>query len=315
MAYKNKGDNKDDAYSPGQLIAVTNEKNKHSVRDVYVVNKAFDEKLQVNKIIRFHSKNPKIQTNPRIVHRNNVYKIDKGSKPSTSVVNETMQKQHHTEAQKSPSKWQPFRDYSDILEDDDDIQSSQTAQKHDPYQELRQWEIRQREHAQQSLQYHICSPIRNTVPQPSEAIDQNTPMERRHSVAFSDEWDHRFDTEHQEYEEEDNVDYDDIFENTVLTPMHRVQNIDTLYEQHNLNIDTNRCQNVEAILPKPKAKRGKKKISPPRKELPLEKERRKVITRSATKGSGKVSTARRSVRCSTASNTGEEEKEGTRNYP
>ena len=60
-------------YSPGDFIAVNNEKNKHNISDVYYVDQVFNDKLQVNKILRFHSTNSKLQTKNRIVHKNDVF--------------------------------------------------------------------------------------------------------------------------------------------------------------------------------------------------------------------------------------------------
>ena len=62
-------------YNPGDFIAVNNEKNKHNIRDVYYVDQVFNDKLQVNKILRFHSSNSKLQTKHRIVHKNDVFVV------------------------------------------------------------------------------------------------------------------------------------------------------------------------------------------------------------------------------------------------
>ena len=66
--------------------------------------------------------------------------------------------------------------------------------------------------------------------------------------------------------------------NETLTPMNQVQSIDNLYQTHGLNVNTNLCQNVSNILP-PATNQSKKRISPPRQLLPLEKEQRGIETR------------------------------------
>lgn len=277
---KNKDSNKSNTtFEPGQLISVANEKNKHSVRDVYVVNKTFDEKLQVNKIIRFHTKNPRIQTNPRIVHRKDVFKV------GTDI---QKQKEKHTVTTKRPSaqedtheKWQAFPNYSQI-DDDSDIEEGKTRNE-DPYQELRRWEIQQRQHAKRSLQYAICSPTRTTEQLIDEVFVSERPI--RQSTSTQDEWDPQYDIQNPPYDSDDDIDIDDIISKSPLGPMSRVQDIDKLYEEHGLNIDTTKCQNLEAVLMKPTSTSKRKRVSPPRKDLPCEREKRQRITRSAKKGS------------------------------
>jgi len=63
---------------------------------------------------------------------------------------------------------------------------------------------------------------------------------------------------------------------STLSPMSRVQSLDHLYDQHNLNIDTNACQNLEHLLPR---SQKRKRISPPRMLLPMEREHHGVMTR------------------------------------
>lgn len=72
--------------------------------------------------------------------------------------------------------------------------------------------------------------------------------------------------------------------------MNRVHNIDNLYDIHSLSIDTNQCQNVEALLPPARSTaRPMKKVSPPRKELPIERDRRRgILTRSMSTDGDKV---------------------------
>ena len=261
------------SYNPGDLIAINNEKSKHNARDVYLVNKVFDDKLQVNKVIRFHSDNSKLQTKPRVVRSNDVFQVK--SKPN--LENNKDQKLYESLTVRKPSIkctlpcWKAFPDYDNIEDFDDNDDKN-----NDPYETLKRWESEQRRHARRSLTYEICSPQ-----QRSQSLGDT--IQRTHSTNTHGEWDHNFDTNSPTYLESDDdtvfMEYDNVF-NPVLSPMSRVQSVDELYEAHGLNIDTNQCQNVEDILPPPEPpakSKKRKKISPLRQILPLE---RGVLTRS-----------------------------------
>ena len=101
------------------------------------------------------------------------------------------------------------------------------------------------------------------------------------STSTQGEWDHQFDTNSPTYAENDEPINDDVFDDCIdftLSPMSQVQSVDLLYTQHNLDIDTNACQNVENILP---CTNKRKRVSPPRQLLPMEREDQQfgVLTR------------------------------------
>ena len=266
-------------YSPGDLISINNEKSKHNVRDVYLVNKVFEDKLQVNKVIRFHSENSKLQTRPRIVRSNDIFQVK--SQPKLGKFDN---ERHPTIIDKKPvvkkssTKWKAFPDYNKIEDSDD---NNNDDDDNDPYDNLRRWESNQRQHAQRSLRYEICSPV-----QRSQSLDNNIQRTESTNTQHGD-WDHDFDTNSPTYHDADDNSFidtdDDVFNPVlpVLSPMSRVQSVDNLYQAHGLNIDTNQCQNVDNILPPPVSlptqSKKKKKVSPPRQFLPLE---RGVLTRS-----------------------------------
>ena len=256
-------------YNQGDLIAVNSEKNKHNARDVYYIDKVFPNKLQVNKIIRFHSSNPRLQTRHRIVQKNDVFSV----KPNhtTMITKDSPSPSFEPKPAKShPQPWCAFPQYSNI----DDIDDDDKGSPKDPYEALKRWETKQRQYAKRSLSYDICSPKPvNNQPQHKETLV---------SESTQGDWDHQFDTHSPTYMDTDDDDFQDVFENIdfTLTPMSRVQSVDQLYEDNNLNVNTNQCQNLEHVLPKPKP--VKKRVSPPRQLLPLEQEdlQHGIMTRS-----------------------------------
>jgi hypothetical protein len=256
-------------YNQGDLIAVNSEKNKHNARDVYYIDKVFPNKLQVNKIIRFHSSNPRLQTRHRIVQKNDVFSV----KPNhtTMITKDSPSPSFEPKPAKShPQPWCAFPQYSNI----DDIDDDDKGSPKDPYEALKRWETQQRQYAKRSLSYDICSPKPvNNQPQHKETLV---------SESTQGDWDHQFDTHSPTYIDTDDDDFQDVFENIeyTLTPMSRVQSVDQLYEDNNLNVNTNQCQNLEHVLPKPKP--AKKRVSPPRQLLPMEQEdlQHGILTRS-----------------------------------
>ena len=374
-------DTPQDPYETGDFIAINNENKKHNTRDVYVVTKVFDNKLQVNKMIRFNTPTARLQVKPRMVRSKDVFKIRDGYNipPQTKYSSTPQQKQHNIQ-----SSWRPFRTYTyeyddsddddcydtsgpinisetvceeilntnenietmvneatsntnendnvetivneatlntnenenveltidhntpeilqneslNIEENSDNVQNTLTLfespdndnvdhndfnvpdenisphhnDNADPYAHLRTQLKEQNSLAKRTLDFEICKP--------SSSV--NLPD-------LDPEWDHEFDTHSPTYNQDDNASELDVFLDDVLqprnifpplTPMSKVQNVDNLYEAHGLNIDTNRCQNLEHLL-NPKANTKKKKVSPPRRLLPLEEER--VMTRSMRK--------------------------------
>ena len=150
----------------------------------------------------------------------------------------------------------------------------------DPYESLKQWEIDQRQNARRTLSYQLCSSPDHETNQPTEASSSDIVLK---STSTQGEWDHQFDTNSPTYLENDEPLNDNVFADQMeidfaLSPMSQVQSVDKLYVQHNLNVDTNICQNVEHILPQPQKR---KRVSPPRKMLPLERQDQQygVLTR------------------------------------
>ena len=262
------------SYKSGDLIAINNEKSKHNTRDVYLVNKIFDEKLQVNKIIRYHSQNSKLQTKPRIVRKNDVFPVIQ-HKINNKMPEIRYEKDPSTlQPNKLQQKWNPFPNY-DNVEDSDDNDDSNSKNNSDPYADLRMWEEDQRTYARQSLILNASTPR-----QKSQSISDFRNI-RQDSTSTQDEWDHNFDTNNPQYQDSDDESFHDVFEtnmNETLTPMNQVQSVDNLYQTHGLNIDTNQCQNVSDILPH-RTNQSKKRISPPRQLLPFEREQRGIETR------------------------------------
>ena len=266
-------------YTPGDFIAVNNEKNKHNVRDVYCVDRVFNDKLQVNKIIRFHSANSKLQTKHRIVHKNDVFVV-KSNKIHENKPDKIVMKKSNVLPKQHVIRWCAFPNYDSIIDSSDD-DTDKKDKPMDPYESLKQQEIQQRQNARRTLSYEICSPLRSNTHKISEVgLSENM----RISTSTQGEWDHQFDTDSPTYAEDDVCNNDDVFSDQmdmdfILSPMSRVQSVDQLYGQHNLNINTNACQNVEHILPRP---HKRKRVSPPRRLLPMEREDQQhgVLTRS-----------------------------------
>jgi hypothetical protein len=280
-------------YNPGDFIAVNNEKNKHNIRDVYYVDQVFNDKLQVNKILRFHSANSKLQTKHRIVHKNDVFvvKSNKINEYKQEKITSVKERNSLSPNHQNVKKWCAFPDYNSLVDISDDESDHEDKNK-DPYESLKQWEIQQRQNARRTLSYEICYPNQQ---QPNQ-VDLSIPSQE--SVSSQDDWDHQFDTNSPQYVEDEPLN-DEVFfdqmdiDNTVspmrrvqsvehmdidstLSPMSRVQSLDHLYDQNNLNIDTNACQNLEHLLPR---SQKRKRISPPRMLLPMEREHHGVMTR------------------------------------
>ncbi len=272
----------------GDIIAIKSDFNKHNIRDTFLVTKIFEDKLQINKIIRFLSPNARIQTKPRFVRKCDVFIVNSRSMLIPTQTNTQTDK--HTYKQNNIPKWSAFNHFS--VETDDECEDK----KHndDPFNALKQWEIRQRQHALQSKSYQICSPKQSTTSLVQNVDLSNLPNRRESN---SSDWDHGADINSPVYCDSDSdaeVFYDVDVNNLdqTLTDMNMVQNIDQLYDHHGLNVDTNICQNLENILPPPVNETNqtkKKKVSPLRKELPIERDLRTgVVTRSMSSEGDKV---------------------------
>ena len=302
-------------YNKGDTVAVIQEKNKTNARDVYLVTKVHDDKLQVNKIIRFHSDNSKLQSKTRIVPRKSVYKITENKTPiyETQTPNPPIRITARKQTVSKPvCNWSPFTTNEDYTTDidsenednnhqpevnnqedddqDDDDGDDNDDQDHpdihgaddpgagrdhdnhdenpktDPYAEFKIWENNQRMMAKSTI---------------DDIIDDQ-----------SVDWDHNYDTHNVTYEEHDD---EDVFidAESDLSPMSTVQTVDTAVETiidklHDIRTDA--CQNLDHVLPIPPPemiKLKKKRVSPPRRDLPLETEDQMVTRSRKTLGAGK----------------------------
>lgn len=271
----------------GDFIAIRSDKNKHNLRDVFVVTKTFDEKLQINKMIRFDSPKAKIQAKPRYVRKCDTFLVNSRSKTdilpddSSNITRPTTTKPVPVTA----ATWTAFGNFSVVSDDEDDHNTGNI----DPYANLRRWENSQRNHAKRSLNNEICSP----KPSTSNLINRIQVEQLQPGQSTNSEWDHNFDINSPHYNDNDDINSDDdvfLEAETEAISMNRVHNIDNLYDIHGLSIDTNQCQNVEALLPPARSTaRPMKKVSPPRKELPIERDRRRgILTRSMSTDGDKV---------------------------
>ena len=271
----------------GDIIAIKSDSNKHNIRDTFLITKLFEDKLQINKIIRFLSPSAKIQTKPRFVRKCDVFIVTSRSPflaDQTNIKTENLSHQNQNSC-----KWSPFNNFT--VETDDECDDNK--HKSDPYSALKQWEINQREHAKQTRLYQNSSQNNSTENLIQNVDLLNLPNTRNSN---SSDWDHGADINspvYCDYDSDTEVFYDIDVENLdqTLTNMDMVQNIDQLYDHHGLNIDTNVCQNLENVLPTntDNTQQKKKKISPLRRELPIESDLRNgVITRSMSSERDKV---------------------------
>ena len=106
-----------------------------------------------------------------------------------------------------------------------------------------------------------------------------------------DQWDHGFDIDSPTNSE--NID-DDIFFEAMLSPMNQVQDVNKLYKQaidKAQAVNTNIPQRLDDVLPIPTVPTlayNKKRVSPPRKDLPIESEEREAETEQRELRSGIV---------------------------
>ena len=300
-------------FHKGDTVVMVNDNDKTKARDIFMVTDVNKNKIQINKIIRYHSPNPKIQNKPRIVPLPAIYKIS-GNKISKQTHRYTT---HEVLKQTYNPEWTPYKTITDSdddidaenihpqnepgvnnnddNQDDDDDQDDNDNQddnddqdnagsnnddgddppnepqqqspvrnpENDPYALLEEWENKQREHAARSVH------------------KTNISQETRALIMDLDSSFHEMCTPPTTTESELDMEWDN-FSTPNISPVHpaplmQVQSVDDAI-QHAVNkmnaVVTNRPQRLENVLPIPTLhmlkKPKKKRISPPRDDLPLE---------------------------------------------
>ena len=316
----------------GDTIALISDKDKTKSRDVFLVTDTMNKNIQINKIMKYQSPNPKIQTKPRIVPNNAVFQITRNYIPSAPTPTPKTYFQQHQKKQKHHKTWSPYtkhcsdsdddtippadrqiRDQNANDSDNDDDQDNNdgvdndqndgddhnddndqndndhnddgnednnddqhkdrqsTPIRNDPYQDLRVWETSQIEHAKGTLDKTNTNSLRSIQNELRSLIDD---LDESYKEMCSPNPDNNPPNEGQ-----DNLEWD------YFTPtqsfqfppnLNKVQDVDKLYEAaaHQMeNIDTNKVQNLNDVLPIPKSierKKKKARVSPPQNDLPLE---------------------------------------------
>lgn len=277
----------DQLFNKGDTVAIVSEKNKIHSRDVYLVTDTYPDKLQVNKIIRYHSETPKFQSKPRIVPKNAVFHLSHGIKqPKLGPP---------SKPKPFPSKakvpvWSPYNHKTNPTFDSDDsdqednrtnisppITSSENSTSGNPpspptqdgnspeqdnaqdfhddfYTPFRDWEISQRRSARASLNNFIWDYSNNELSDTSANVQHDNVCNSNNIT-------------------EGNNDNQTIN----LNEVQMVGDIlDRIQEDINL-VSTNQVQNLNHVLPIPDTvfpNTKNKRISPPRQELPLERKLR-----------------------------------------
>ena len=283
-----------DVFKIGDIISIKADKTKNNVRDGFMITSTNKENLQVNKIIRFHSSNSKIQNKPRIIQASDAYKIidmkNHCNKDYNSEQNSTIPTHEHKHETMPNQEWQPFGNF-DISYDEIEspcynhktINSDQCNETNDeffevdntivnnipqdPYHSFKEWEKSQRLHARENLSIVTSSPIQQT----RDLVDNidNENITRRRLFSDNDQWDHQFDLNHSALSS--SID-SDVFVLPRPSPFLQVHNVEELIQETANNVDTNQCQLLEGLLPLPPEQSvRKKRISPLRQQLPLEK--------------------------------------------
>ena len=259
-----------ESFQKGDTIALITDKDKTKARDIFMVTGVDKSKIQINKIIRYHSPTPKIQSKSRIVPLPSAFKITSAHTRryySTNVCMEPSQNQLH-------NNWSPYSDcppsyddYDDMLDHDlqphDDTGNDEPTNVQDTYAELKTWEENQRIHASTSVNRSIISQeIRTLIDDLDTSYHElcsPPPIPRGQEDL---EWDN-FHTPGNSPEP--------------LPPLMQVQSVDTAFQRAMDDvaaIDTNRPQRLENVLPLPEEpteqRKKKKKVSPLRDQLPLE---------------------------------------------
>ena len=315
----------------GDTIALIADKDKTKSRDVFLVTDTIHDNIQINKIMKYQSENPKIQAKSRIVPNNAVFQISRNLIQSATRSSPRTYNQQPRKYKTSSTTWsaytKPSSDSDDDIipsppppithhSDDDDDQDSDDqneqgdqddpdnndnedndngqdgdddnndnqngdqqerqstpADNQDPYQELKTWETSQIAHARESLndtnvsnQDSIHSELKSLIDDLDKSYQDMCSPNLVNPPPNTDqeqdilEWDYFTPTQSFEFPPD----------------LNRVQDIDKLYEAaaHQMeNIDTTKVQNLNDVLPLPKSigrKKKKKRVSPPRNDLPLE---------------------------------------------
>ena len=270
---------KNEIFNVGDIISIKSEKNKNNVRDGYMVTATKKETLQINKLIRFHGENTKVQNKPRIIQSKDAFKIMPNS---MHYVDNTTSKPLLVQNPIGPLKqlslaknnWQPFGNFNisfdeeissnkisnetlipndsniDYETDDEFFDTNNTTDQEiqsDPYKSFREWEQNQRSHAKDALNHYQSSPITTTRALVNDITTENLPRNRLVS-STSYHWDHEFDINHSQLSSSTES---DIFNLPLPHPFLQVQRIDDLARQTASNINTNQCQLLEGLLPPP----------------------------------------------------------------
>ena len=277
-----------DEINKGDTVALIQEKDKTKSRDIFLVTDSQKNNLHINKIMKYQTATPKLQMKTRVVPKNAVFHINQNTSKNLTAIPKYQPVEHPKLPTIDP--WSPYTINQDSDSDDGYMEpippynnhndgnemNDKHNHGHDPYLSLKQWEMNQIQHAKSDLHQSkssqspiqqeiwglindldrsyqdLCSPNPDTTPPSFQ--DQTPPRDEI-------EWDH-FQTPSQD-----------------LPPnpdMNLVQNVDELFEaaaQEMDHIDTNAVQNLERVLPLPDLplqRKKKKRISPPRANLPLE---------------------------------------------
>ena len=277
-----------DEINKGDTVALIQEKDKTKSRDIFLVTDSQKNNLHINKIMKYQTATPKLQMKTRVVPKNAVFHINQNTSKNLTAIPKYQPVEHPKLPTIDP--WSPYTINQDSDSDDGYMEpippynnhndgnemNDKNNHGHDPYLSLKQWEMNQIQHAKSDLHQSkssqspiqqeiwglindldrsyqdLCSPNPDTTPPSFQ--DQTPPRDEI-------EWDH-FQTPSQD-----------------LPPnpdMNLVQNVDELFEaaaQEMDHIDTNAVQNLERVLPLPDLplqRKKKKRISPPRANLPLE---------------------------------------------
>ena len=278
-----KSNNHQESVKKGDTVAFVLKPDKTKSRDIFLVTDVFKDKLQVNKIMRFHSSQPKIQTKSRIVPTPAVYQITDAKQPRCSDIQTKIAPQISTNTTSNTAiPWRPYRDCASTDDEDEEIlktppRSNKSAP--DPYSSLRTWEKEQRTYARRSL---------------------STPDRMSSTKQLVESLDSSFEASAIRYTPDDNE--GDLTWDNFTTPtaqsspegLSRVHYVDDLYDEVRKNLEqiqTDQVQNLDHVLPIPECMlkpSKKKRVSPPRPDLPLEREERLKSLRPRSKSkSGK----------------------------
>ena len=241
-------------FCKGDTVSFASKKDKTKCRDIFMVTNVFKDKLQVNKIMKYHSTTPKIQAKARLVPITTVFQVSSGKLHGYRCQSNENEIQPLLKKREPEQKWTPYKHDNSSDEDDyaPQLMADQTHQKRceDPYKDLKIWENNQRVHARESLDSEHLSD--NTSMQLADELDSSF---RAAAMANSGNYD----------DDEDEYTWDDF--GTPTEPqspdeLNRVQLVDDMYEKARQEIDaiqTDKAQNLDHVLPIPEHLHQKKK--------------------------------------------------------